>query len=225
MSPKVILFDIDNTLLYTGGAGSHAMNLAFDEIFGIPDGFARVEFSGRTDLWILAQGLAEHGIEGGPDKHLERLTRRYYEILPQTLAERDGYLMPGFPALLAALREAGATLGLATGNFREGARIKLEYYGLSEFFEGGGFGEESLERADVVGAAIRQVANGSGAEDVLVIGDTPHDVTSALANGVVGVGVATGKYTMQELEDSGAHQVFADFSDWSSAADALLASG
>jgi phosphoglycolate phosphatase-like HAD superfamily hydrolase len=222
---KVILFDIDNTLLYTGGAGSYAMNLAFNDLFAIPEGFARVEFSGRTDLWILAEGLAAHGIEGSPEHHLEALTARYYKILPEVLPEREGYLMPGFPELLAALRDRGATLGLATGNFSKAARIKLDYYGLSEFFEGGGFGEESLERAEVVAAAIRNVANGTSPGDVLVVGDTPHDVASALDNGAIGVGVATGKYTAQELEESGAHLVFGDFSDWRTSAQALLAAG
>lgn len=139
---RVVLFDIDNTLLYTGGAGSFAMNLAFNELFGIADGFARVEFSGRTDLWIFEQGLLEHGIEGA---RLDEFTSRYYELLPEALRQREGYLMPGFPQLLEALRDAGAPLGLATGNFSEGARIKLEYYGIAEYFKGGGFGEVSLD--------------------------------------------------------------------------------
>ena len=133
---RVVLFDIDNTLLYSGGAGSFAMNAAFNELFGVSDGFARVEFSGRTDLYILEQGLAEHGIAGGAEEHLAAFTSRYYALLPQALAQRDGYLMPGFPQLLEALRGAGVRLGLATGNFSEAAGIKLEYYGIAGFFEG-----------------------------------------------------------------------------------------
>ena len=217
--PRVVLFDIDNTLLYTGGAGSFAMNLAFSELFGIADGFARVEFSGRTDLWIFEQGLLEHGIAGA---RLDEFTSRYYALLPEALRQREGYLMPGFPQLLAALRDAGTPLGLATGNFSEGARIKLEYYGIAEYFEGCGFGEVSLDRADVVAAAIRNVANGARASDVLVVGDTPHDITSATANGAVGVGVATGKFTAEELRDSGAAMVYEDFADWEKVARELL---
>jgi phosphoglycolate phosphatase-like HAD superfamily hydrolase len=220
---RVVLFDIDNTLLYTGAAGSFAMNLAFNEMFGIPDGFARLEFSGRTDLWILQQGLAEHGIEGGIDKHFTELTSRYYKLLPETLREREGYLMPGFPQLLESLRDARVRLGLATGNFSEGARIKLEYYGIADYFQGGGFGEVSLDRSDVIAAAIRNVANGTRPSDVLVVGDTPHDITSATANGAVGVGVATGKYTVEELRDSGAEMVYADFADWERIASEWLA--
>lgn len=216
--PRVVLFDIDNTLLYTGGAGSFAMNEAFNGLYGVPDGFARVEFSGRTDLYILGQGLAEHGIEGEVPGHLSEFTSRYYALLPEALRQREGYLMPGFPQLLAALRDAGVRLGLATGNFSEGARIKLDYYGIAEYFEGGGFGEVSLDRSDVVAAAIRDVANGARPSDVFVVGDTPHDITSATANGAVGVGVATGKFTVEELRDSGAAMVYEDFADWEAVA-------
>lgn len=222
--PRVILFDIDNTLLYTRGAGSHAMNLAFNEMFGVTDGFARVEFSGRTDRWILQSGLDEHGIEGGFDRHFDAFTKRYYELLPDSIAGRDGYLMPGFPELLAALREAGATLGLATGNFSEAAKIKLRHYGIDEYFVGGGFGEVSLERGDVVADAIRNVADGAAPKDILVVGDTPHDITSALANNVTAVGVATGTFSTDDLSAAGAHTVFQDFSDWHSAAEQLLSS-
>ena len=118
--------------------------------------------------------------------------------------------------------EAGCRLGLATGNFSEGARIKLKYYGVDQYFEGGGFGEVSVDRPDVVAAAIRNVADGAKPHDISVIGDTTHDVTSALENGVIGVGVATGKYTSDELQAVGAKMVFRDFGDWQSAAQQLL---
>ncbi|MEK7247281.1 MAG: HAD family hydrolase, partial [Chloroflexota bacterium] len=206
----------------TGGAGSLAFNRAFNEMFGVTDGFARVEFSGRTDRFILQGGLAEHGIEGGVDQHLTAFTRRYYQLLPESIAQRDGYLMPGFPELLAALRDAGARLGLATGNFSQAATIKLRHYGIDGYFDGGGFGEVSTERADVVAAAIRNVANGAASTDILVVGDTPHDITSALENKVGAVGVATSNFTTEELSSAGAHNVFQDFADWQSATKQLL---
>jgi phosphoglycolate phosphatase-like HAD superfamily hydrolase len=221
---RVILFDIDNTLLYTRGAGSHAMNVAFNEMFGVTDGFARVEFSGRTDRFILQGGLAEHGIQGGVDQHLNAFTQRYYQLLPESIAQRDGYLMPGFPELLAVLTDAGARLGLATGNFREAATIKLRHYGIDGYFQGGGFGEVSTERGDVVAEAIRNVSNGASPGDILVVGDTPHDITSAVENNVVAVGVATGNFTTEELSAAGAHSVFQDFADWRSAAKQLMSS-
>ncbi len=219
---RTILFDIDNTLLYTGGAGSHAMNRAFAQLFGVDDGFRQIEFSGRTDLFILQSAL-EHGeIEGGPREHIDAFVSAYIRLLPESLAERDGHVMPGFPQLLDRLREAGAQIGLATGNFSEGARLKLEFYELAAHFAGGGFGEISQERSDVVAAAIREVADGTPPEDVMVVGDTPHDITAALANGAIGVGVATGNHSAGELRESGAHITFEDFSDYESAAERLL---
>lgn len=220
--PRTILFDIDNTLLYTGGAGSHAMNRAFAELFGVDDGFRKIEFSGRTDLFILQSAL-EHGeIDGSPHEHVDAFVSAYTRLLPESLAERKGHIMPGFPQLLNKLREAGARIGLATGNFSEGARLKLEFFELAGHFAGGGFGEVSLDRSEVVAVAIREVADGMPPEDVIVVGDTPHDVSAALANGAIGVGVATGNYSVEELRESGAHITFTDFSDHESAAEQLL---
>ncbi|HET8945223.1 MAG TPA: HAD family hydrolase [Dehalococcoidia bacterium] len=222
--PRVFLFDIDNTLLYTGGAGGQAMAQAFEQLYGVANGFAGIEFSGRTDRWILQTGFDNHAIVGGCEAHMGEFTDLYYALLPHAMKEREGRLMPGFPQLLDAVaREPGVRLGLATGNFPEAARIKLEYFGIDGYFAGGGFGEASLERADVVRAAFESVASGTRPEDVFVIGDTPHDVTSALDNGAVAVGVATGTYGTDELRRSGAHLTFDDFSDWESAARELLA--
>lgn len=220
---RVLLFDIDNTLLYSGGAGGVAMSMVFEELFGIPDGFGKVEFSGRTDLYILFEGLRMHGIEGDPNRHLRGFLERYYAVLPTLLREKHGALKPGFPALLEAL-DGDAKLGLATGNFSEAARLKVEHYGIAGYFEGGGFGEVSVDRADVVKAAIEAVVDGHSLDDVLVIGDTPHDITAALANGVQSVGVATGSNSVEELRESGAHLVFENFEDWEAAAARLLGS-
>ena len=224
---RLLLFDIDNTLLYTGGAGSHAMNLAFQEMYGVNDGFAKVEFSGRTDLYILAEGLRQHGITEGYEEHLDKFLQWYYGHLRHTLSERDGHLMPGFPQLLKALSQRdGVRVGLATGNFSEAAWMKLEYYAIRQYFSDvGAFGEESLDRSEMVRAGIERFANGVAPEDILIIGDTPHDISSALDNGLVAVGVATGNYTVDQLRDSGAQMVFQDFSDWQSAAATLAGVG
>ncbi len=188
------------------------MNTAFQEMFGIEDGFAKVEFAGRTDLYILHEALSQHGIGGD---HLAEFQRRYFDLLPASMRQKTGCLMPGFPALLEALAgRPDVRLGLATGNFSEGARIKLEHFGIRHYFEGGAFGEESMDRSELVRAAIERVAPGAAPEDILVIGDTPHDVASALDNGVMAIAVATGKHTAEELRDSGAHAVFPDFGDW-----------
>jgi phosphoglycolate phosphatase len=217
--PRLILFDIDNTLLYTGGAGGLAMTLALQEMFGVKDGFAKVEFSGRTDLYILSEGLRQHGIAGGHEAHLEDFLRRYHVLLQRTLSERKGHLMPGFPHLLEALsKRDGIRIGLATGNFSHAAWMKVEHYGIKDYFMGGVFGEASLDRAEMVRSGIQGMADGIAPEQVLIIGDTPHDVSSALENGLTAVGVATGSYSVEQLRDSGAQMVFRDFSDWQGAA-------
>jgi len=217
---RLLLFDIDNTLLYTGGAGSHAMTVALQEMFGVTDGFAKVEFSGRTDLYILSEGLRQHGINDGHNAHLDEFLQRYYGHLRHTLGEREGHLMPGFPQLLEVLSQRnGVRVGLATGNFSEAAWMKLEHYGIRQYFSGdGAFGEESLDRSEMVRMGIERFADGVSPGDILIIGDTPHDVSSALDNGLGAVGVATGNYKVDQLRDSGAQMVFEDFADWQGAA-------
>lgn len=220
---RLLLFDVDNTLLWSGGAGGLAMGRAFQELFGVEDGFNRVEFSGRTDRFILAEALRQHGIDGGFDKHQAQFLERYFAYLPQTLREREGKLMPGFPALLDALaRQPEVRLGLATGNFSRSAQLKLAHYGIESYFSGGGFGEESEDRAVIVRNAIGRLREGLPAADAVIIGDTPHDISSAKDNGAIAVGVATGRHGVDELRECGADEVFEDFSDWRRAAEMLI---
>ena len=215
---RLLLFDVDNTLLWSGGAGGLAMGLAFRDLFGIEDGFKRVEFSGRTDRYILATALRQHGIDGDYDEHQARFVERYYAHLPQALHERQGKLMPGFPALLDALSERpDVHVGLATGNFSGAARMKLAHYGIDRYFSGGGFGEESEDRAEIVRRAVERLGEGLSRPAAVVIGDTPHDISSAKANGALAVGVATGSHSLEQLRESGADAVFPDFSDWRAA--------
>ena len=215
---RLLLFDVDNTLLWSGGAGGKAMGLAFGDLFGIEDGFKKVEFSGRTDRYIVTTALRQHGINGDFDEHQGRFLERYYAHLPQMLREREGKLMPGFPALLDALaKQSHVRLGLATGNFSHAAQLKLAHYGIDGYFSGGGFGEESEDRAVVVGRAIERLGEGLPSAEAVVIGDTPHDISSAKANGAIAVGVATGGHSVEQLKECGADFVFQDFSDWRSA--------
>ena len=219
---RLLLFDVDMTLLWSGGAGSRAMGLAFHDLFGIEDGFKRVEFSGRTDCYILAEALRQHGVGGDYAQHEARFLERYYAYLPQALSELQGRLMPGFPMLLEDLsRSPGVRLGLATGNFSRGARLKLAHYGIDGYFSGGAFGEESEDRSVVVRRALERLGEGLSPGEAMVIGDTPHDVSSAKACGAVAVGVATGRNTVDELRRCGADLVFEDFSDWRRAAATL----
>ncbi len=215
---RLLLFDVDNTLLWSGGAGSQAMGLAFGDLFGIEDGFKKVEFSGRTDRYIVTTALRQHGIDGDFDEHQGRFLERYITHLPQALRERQGKLMPGFPALLDALaKQTHVRLGLATGNFSHAAQLKLAHFGIDGYFSGGGFGEESEDRAVVVRRAVQNLSEGLPGAETVVIGDTPHDVSSAKANRALAVGVATGSHSVEQLKEAGADFVFQDFSDWRAA--------
>lgn len=211
MKSSVVLFDIDNTLLYTGGAGRMAMEATFAEVFGLESALTSVEFNGKTDRSIYTVTLQLHGIEDRPGAY-EQFERRYLEILDRLLPERPGHRKPGIPHLLAALRDAGAALGLATGNFRSGAMRKLQYYGIEEYFLYGGFGDNAEEREALVRDALAQAAAGPD-DAVYVIGDTPGDIVSARQNGVFAIGVATGSYRTDDLLAAGAHVTFDDLSD------------
>lgn len=222
--PRLLLFDIDNTLLQTGGAGGKAMTIAFRELFGVEDGFARVEFDGRTDRYIFAEALRQHGIRGDVPALLRKFRARYHAHLPRTLRETQGRLMPGIPELLEALGgRPDVRLGLATGNFRRGGYLKLAHYGLERFFPDGAFGDDSEDRAEIVRRALERLAADVPRGEVLVVGDTPYDIAGALDNGVRAVGVATGRNSVEELRACGAHLVFPDFSDWRRAVELLLA--
>ncbi len=216
---RLVLFDVDNTLLYSGGAGGLAMKRAFHEVFGIEDGFRNIEFTGRTDMAILRDALARWSLlDGSFPRALEEFKESYLRHLADTLREASGRVMPGIRGLLSAMEEEEQIrLGLATGNFRKGAMMKLAHYDLTRFFGDGGFGEDAEDRAVVVELAIRRVARGDrlprGNRSVYVVGDTPLDIAAAKANGAWAVAVATGPRSVPELREAGADLVFPDLSD------------
>jgi phosphoglycolate phosphatase len=219
---RLLLFDVDNTLLWSGGAGGLAMGRAFHDLFGIQDGFKRVEFSGRTDRHILAEALRQHRVDGDYLEHQARFSERYYVHLPKALRDRQGKLLPGIPALLDAVTgRSDVRVGLATGNFSRAAQIKLAHFGIDGYFSGGAFGGDSEDRNVVVRNALERLGDGLSAVEAVVIGDTPYDVSAAKANGAIAVAVATGSSSVDELKDCGADAVFEDFSDWRRAAASL----
>ncbi|MFQ6019198.1 MAG: HAD family hydrolase [Dehalococcoidia bacterium] len=213
---KIIVFDIDQTLLYTGGAGTKAMTRAFQEMFGIANGFAGVEFSGRTDVAILRDAFYAHNIEDNFQAQVERFKESYFRYLEKALPETEGRLMPGVEHILTDLDgRSDVLLGLATGNFRQSAEMKLQHYGICDRFRGGAYADDAEERTDIVRLAVQRLAvDASDAPQALVVGDTPYDVASARASGSIAVGVATGDYSVDELRRAGADIVFADLSDW-----------
>jgi phosphoglycolate phosphatase-like HAD superfamily hydrolase len=215
-SSIIVLWDIDNTLLYTGGAGSIAMNRAFVDLYGLQDGFARVEFSGRSDRAILGDALRAHGIADSPEE-VARFVDAYLPHIDRALSETQGMLMPGITEVLAALDgHVHVTQGLGTGNFRRAAEAKLAHYGIAQHFPGvvGGFGDDHADRQELIRIGIDRLRNGAASEArIVVIGDTPHDVSAAKANRAFSVGVATGRDSVETLAACGANAVFADLSD------------
>lgn len=227
---RIILFDIDQTLVWSGGAGGGAMAQAFHRLYGIQDGFRKIEFSGRSDSAILRAAMEHHRLLDGPDAnfpgHLARFLETYCGLLQPALEAAKGKrIMPGVPELLDALSTRdGVRLGLATGNFRPTALIKLRHFGLDEHLREGGFGDDAEERGELVRVAIERVAGGAPADpaSVWVIGDTPLDIGAARANGVHSLAVATGPCSVEELLAAGADVALPDLSDIDSVLAALL---
>ncbi|HWQ00303.1 MAG TPA: HAD family hydrolase [Vicinamibacterales bacterium] len=216
---RLLLFDVDGTLVLTGGAGLRAMDRAFQEVFGPAGAFAGVAFHGRTDRSILADALARLGLEAR-DGQAERFRAAYCAALREEILKpgpRKGVL-PGVRPLLERLSARDdAFTALLTGNYAEGARVKLEHFDLWRYFRCGAFADDSAERNDLVAVAVERArACGLpplGRSDVIVIGDTPLDIACAAAAGVRSVAVATGGYDVDALRRAGADVVFPDLGD------------
>jgi len=216
----IILFDIDGTLVLTGGAGVRAMNRACGDLVSGVDAMAGVTFAGRTDWSILDDILRNHG-HTLDEVLLDELRRRYVAHLEEEIqlpgrGVKD--VMPGIRELLEVLRTRDeVSVGLLTGNFVEGARIKLEYFDLWKYFPWGAFGGDSASRNDLVPVALARArehgVNDVAPANVLVVGDTPNDVECALVAGATPVAVATGSYSTDQLRAAGATIVFDDFRD------------
>jgi phosphoglycolate phosphatase len=213
--PTVLLFDIDGTLLLTGGAGRRAFERAFAELTGRADAVQGFSFAGMTDRAIARAGLEALGRP--PDATLmEALIVRYLIGLDDELARSHAYtVMPGVERVLPALvGRKGVALGLGTGNVRRGAEAKLRRAALWEHFGFGGFGCDAERRDELlrVGAARGAAELGLpvSACRVVVIGDTTRDVAAALAIGAECVGVETGGVAAAELREAGAAAVYRD---------------
>jgi phosphoglycolate phosphatase-like HAD superfamily hydrolase len=200
---------------------------AFEEVFGIPDGFAGVPAAGRTDPWVIGEAARRHGLRVDPPA-LERLRQAYLDYLAVEIEQpgpRKGVL-PGVRPLLDALADHdGAWLGLLTGNFEGGARIKLEHFDLWRYFRSGAFGDDAFARNDLFQAALSRVREGGGPafepHQVVIIGDTPLDIDVARAGGGYSVAVATGSYDVAALRAAGADVALPDLTDLSAVLGAL----
>jgi phosphoglycolate phosphatase len=220
MKPALILFDIDGTLLLSGRAGLRAMTRAFEQTFGVANAFAGESFGGRTDSFLVSNALQRAGLPDTPEAH-DRFKQNYIPLLAEEI-EQPGTghkgLMPGARELLEALHEHHHLhLALLTGNYREGAEIKLEHFELWDFFEWGAFADDHHDRNELVPIARSRAETYDipveAIERVIVIGDTPHDVECARVAGAKCIAVATGGFTVDELREAGADEVLADLSD------------
>ena len=217
---KLLLWDVDLTLVSTGGAGIRALDRAFHELYGWRAAMANVRPQGKTDPAIIREVCARHGMDGGAGGAgaVDGILARYVDYLVEEVRLSDRYaVLPGVGGILAELDARDDVVqGLATGNVEAGARIKLERGGLNAYFPFGGFGGVSLDRVDVVRAAARRAAEWSGQafapDRTYVIGDTPRDVDAGLRAGFRTVAVATGAHTVEQLREAGAHLVIRDFS-------------
>ena len=216
--PTVLLFDIDGTLVLSGGGGRRAMEEAFAELYGRPDALDGIDFRGMTDGRIFRRAL--HTIDRPcDDGALATLVAVYAKHLQRTVADAESFrVLPGARELLVVLaNHAHVATGLGTGNVEAGARIKLGRADLGHFFTFGGFGSDHDDRAELLRIGARRGAERLGVAlqrcRVVVIGDTPLDVEAGRAAGAECVTVATGGYPADQLRAAGADVVFADLGD------------
>jgi phosphoglycolate phosphatase-like HAD superfamily hydrolase len=212
---KLILFDIDGTLINTGGAGVRSLEKAFNELFGVKDTFKDYSMAGKTDRQIMREGLKIQGLLSG-DGDLNRLVKEYLRNLKVEINNPMRRFQPGIKGLLDALREEGFPLGLLTGNLEEGARIKLEPFGLNEYFPEGAFGSDHEDRDSLLPIAIEKFSRRGfsfSPGDCVVVGDTPRDVKCARVHGAPNIAVATGPYSKEDLIASDADVVFDTLED------------
>jgi phosphoglycolate phosphatase len=227
-----VLFDIDGTLVQTGGAGQLAFAETFAEQFGVPKLSGGVPFAGRSDRAIAFELMRAHGV-APTEVNWERFRAAYLERLPSALTRRQGHVLPGVIELLDELEQHSHPLvGLLTGNLHDGAMHKLSYYGLIDRFGFGGYGDRCDERCDIAAAALAEAqqaaakrngpANGNGLLGAMVIGDTVHDITCARSINAFAVAVPTGNTSRETLAAAKPDLLLDDLSDAGRLLDVVL---
>jgi len=206
---KAALFDIDGTLLYTGGAGAVAWQRAFEQLYGIEANIEEHTHAGMTDPEIAAIVFREVIGREGSDEERATAIAAYLDQLGNAVAESTGYeVKPGIEELLPHLTERGLLLGIVTGNIESAAHLKLARGELNRYFSFGGYGSDSSDRTELTRKAIERGGTVAGAPldeaATIAVGDTPRDVSAGHGAGIRVVGVATGRYSVEQLRDAGA---------------------
>jgi phosphoglycolate phosphatase len=209
--PVVVLFDIDETLVHTGGSGARSWNAAFEKIYGLPADIGAHSSAGETDPQV-ARATFKGVLNREPsDDELDRIYAQYLLHLTEDIKTSEGYrLLPGAETTLQQLGEAGVTLGLVSGAMEGAARTKLGPCNLNRYFLFGAYGSDSPDRAELTKMAIEKASRLHAdltPSQVFVVGDTPHDLDAAKAAGAVSVGVASGHFSKDELSAAGGDHV------------------
>jgi len=217
MRKLLILWDIDGTILQSGGAGMKALRTALEAVFGKSGSLDGIEFAGRTDPWIMRQIFSRFGIEA-TQENLASYVDGYIAALPGSLAASSARILPGVLEILArATEQPGVAQGLLTGNIRRGAQAKLGFHGLWRHFPIGAFGDDSEARNELGPHALRRARGHWGVdfppERVWVVGDTPHDILCARAFGARVLAVATGASNASALAALGPDAVLEHLGD------------
>jgi phosphoglycolate phosphatase len=217
LEKKLLLFDIDGTLLTSGGAGETALRLGFRDRFGIEDDLTRIEIAGRTDSGIARVMLEKHRLPVTPE-NLAAFFDGYITHLTDLLPQTSGRLLPGILPLLQALKpRADLVLALLTGNLARGAELKLAHYGVWHFFEFGAYADDHHDRNELGTVARARALERHGIEfapeRIFVLGDTPHDIACARAIGAKAIAIATGRFTRTELAQHAPDFLFDDLGE------------
>src|SRR6202795_116128 len=202
---RLLLFDIDGTLIHSGGAGVYALKLTLAERFGIADDLDNIEIAGMTDSGIVVSILKKHRIPT-TNENISAFLDSYVHFLSLELPRRDGKLLPGVVELLEKLKpRPHVVLALLTGNISRGAQLKLEHYGVWHFFEFGAFADDHHDRNQLGPFARARAREKHGREfsgsEIDVIGDTPRDIECGKTLGARTVAVATGSCSREKLAE------------------------
>ena len=215
--PVAVLFDVDETLVHTGGSGARSWNAAFEKLYGVPADIGVHTSAGETDPQVARETFV--GVMGRDPSadELDKIYAHYLLHLATDIWTSEKYAMlAGAEALLTRLGEAGVVLGLVSGAMEGAARTKLMPANLNRFFLFGAYGSDSADRGELTSIAIEKAARLHGElapGQVFVVGDTPRDIDAAAAAGAVSVGVATGKYSVDELKAAGATHALASLEE------------
>jgi len=213
-----VLFDIDGTLLITGGAGAASWRLAFAELYGIPADIGEFTDTGMTDPEV-GRRTFQAVLQREPErKEFTRLLERRLHYLHRTVEESDDYrVLPGVQDLLPRLIDEGYLLGLVTGNVEAAAHVKLHRAGLNRFFSFGGYGSDATDRGEITRIALKRASLVYGERlaprQAIAVGDTPRDVEGAHAAGLLCVGVGSHHFNVQELRQAGADYAIASLEE------------